>query len=966
MAEPARKHKEIEPDIRPHFGVVEGGGQSTPDRANLRGLERQESKPEKPNTGSIAEQEASGSNVIKGPWKDNTTGSSKNNLKSSGFMVSVKKKSASAAIALTLIGLAFVGVGGVAGPSLLLVNIKEVMVNKFDSQLTSMTSRTSSLLANKISTQATTGLCGTVMSIACKYSTMSEKMLANFDEAGIKVNYDKTTFLGRAKPTSFEFNGETIEAANLKSKIASDPEFGAALDKAYNPKFAGFKDTVWNWVAGKLGISEKPATLDGDTDAEKLASVQNDTKTPTITDEAPTANVGEADPNGGTYDQPAADLANQQAAAANDIIDGASDVAQNGETLGSEIAVEAESATIDAAGESTGSAVGSATNSAINLVKVTGVADAACTIYGTTQAVGYAAKTVRAFQLARYAMIFLNVADQIKAGVAKSEDVAYLGGVLTAEVGAAKLTATDSFGYKYAAYGDRGKMSTMASRFLAGGGFTGTLINLTTMLNNILGGKPRQVCGILKNPVIGIGSFVAGVGSFLYPPLRVTLTAVQIRNIALIAALNIAAMFLPAMLKDVIAGVLVDKTTVGEAAGDALTSGASGIMGSAAKAGGNAPLTPQQAVAYNNLTKTVIAQNAAKDRLTHSPLDPTNSNTFIGSFIAQIIPYASKMSSLSGMMTSIASLTTSSLTQITSPNTKATSEDDYTQCQDEDYRTLGLATDPYCNVTYGIPPEALSADPITVAKTLINDGQIDPLSGSPKPGSAYEKFTADCIDRTRPLGDTGPNNTELDGSECLFNNTNKNFYIYYIDQRVQTGMDEEVQTNNSTPAGGSSIGDSEQPADTKAINKGWTLKNSVDYSGVQCAEGSTDKGTYTHPTKHFTIRLCDTKLGEVSSLISQRVVNMVNAAKKDGVNLAGSSWRSYEAQQQLRADNCNRGHCNPPTANPGNSQHERGIGTDFGAADKGGEVWNWLEANGSKYGYHNLPSENWHWSMSGG
>jgi len=965
MAEPARKLQDIKPNIRPQLGSIQGGGQSTPERASLSALNNLESNPEKPNKESVANQEANGSNVIQGPWANNVSGAEASPSKLSGRFSGLKKKGPLTAIILTLVG-GSIGIGGLLSPGLLLVNMKEVMVNKFDSQLASMTGRTSKLLTNKLTSQATSGvLCGSVISIGCKYSTMSEKMLSNFDEAGIKVNYEDKTFFGRAKPTSFEFDGETIKAGDIKSKIASDPEFGAAMDKAYNPKFAGFKDKIWSWVEGKLGISEKAAPLDGDTDAEKLKSVQEDTSNPAPADDlAQNVDTSDIDPDtGDPYTAEQAATANSAADTSNDILEGAKEVAESGDTVADDVLIEAEAST-------------SAASTGANVMKITGLADGACTAYGAMQAVGYAAKTVRAVQLARYAMLFLNVADQIKAGVAKPEDVSYLGKVLTTEVAdgaGAMKTATDSFGYKFAAYGDRGAMSTSATRFLAGGGMTGSLIVLSGIIDGILGHLPKKTCGLLKNPIVSTGSLLVGVGMFFVPGANAPYTWQKGAQAAGILALNVAAMFLPAMLKDIVAGILVDKNTVGEAAGDALTSGASGMMSNAAKAGGNAPLTPQQAVAYNNLTNEVIAQYAEKDRLTHSPFDVTNSNTFLGTIAAGLLPYASKMSSLSGVMSSIASITSGSFASITSPTTKATSVDDYTMCQDFDYNDIKsdgskvkLATDPYCNVAYGVPPEALNADPIEVANALVTAGEIDSQTGEPLAGSKYETFITNCINRERPLGDSGANQTDSNGSECLFTDSNKNYYIHYIDQRVQSGMDGEVQTNSSTPTGGSSVGDSEQPADTKAANKGWTLKDSVDYSGVPCAEGSTDKSTYTHPTKHFTIRLCDTKLGKVSSLISQRVVDMVNAAKKDGVNLAGSSWRSYEAQQQLRADNCSRGHCSPPTASPGNSQHERGIGTDFGAADKGGAVWNWLEANGAKYGYHNLPSENWHWSMSGG
>ena len=233
MTEPARKFNDIEPDIKPNFGVINGGGNTTPDRATLRSIEKQESNPEQINNDDdISKKESEGSNVIQGPWKNNVN--SVNNPKIS----SKKKKGPLVAILITLIG-GGIGVGGLLSPSLLIVNLKEVLVNKFDTQLASMDLRTTKILSSKMGT--TKSVCGSVISVACKYSTLSEKQMANFEKAGIKVNYDKTGITGRPKPTSFEFEGKTIKASEFSSELASSTEFRSAIKKAYNPKFAGFK-----------------------------------------------------------------------------------------------------------------------------------------------------------------------------------------------------------------------------------------------------------------------------------------------------------------------------------------------------------------------------------------------------------------------------------------------------------------------------------------------------------------------------------------------------------------------------------------------------------------------------------------------------------------------------------------------------------------------------------------------------
>jgi len=72
MGEPARKIREdIEPEIRPNLYGIDGGGQSTPDRANLKALE---SNPEKlDDKSSIKDSEETGSNVVQGPWSNKVT-----------------------------------------------------------------------------------------------------------------------------------------------------------------------------------------------------------------------------------------------------------------------------------------------------------------------------------------------------------------------------------------------------------------------------------------------------------------------------------------------------------------------------------------------------------------------------------------------------------------------------------------------------------------------------------------------------------------------------------------------------------------------------------------------------------------------------------------------------------------------------------------------------------------------------
>lgn len=182
-------------------------------------------------------------------------------------------------------------------------------------------------------------------------------------------------------------------------------------------------------------------------------------------------------------------------------------------------------------------------------------------------------------------------------------------------------------------------------------------------------------------------------------------------------------------------------------------------------------------------------------------------------------------------------------------------------------------------------------------------------------------------------------------------------------------------TSNSNGCKSSVAGDASFPDNVDSRGKGWTIKDNTDYSNVQCAVGTIDAGTYLHPTKGFTIRKCSTALGYVSSLMSQKALSMIGAAAQSGVTLTGGSWRSYESQVYLRtANGCPDVYISPssscitPTAIPGNSQHERGLAIDFHGIDRigSGPEWDWLFVNAASFGFYNLASEGWHWSMSGG
>lgn len=737
-----------------------------------------------------------------------------------GFLKANRKKGPIAAILALLVG----GVLGVSllSPSFLLIHMAEIITDKMNLQLPSMERRSVKILSKKLSGEATSGFCTSRVTVRCKFSSLNDRQLQNFEKAGIKVvtGGNRTPITGRNKPVAFVFNEKTIDAASLTENLRADPKLRGALYTAYNPKFAGFSDKVWTAVASKLRITKKPLFTPGMTDEEKTTAIKDSTRNGRTIGEPGVKYVQKDD--GFYYDKDGNKVDTAIAEAHNAGVDEASKITgvdtigETGKKTTGPILKEADEAL-----SKPSSAAGVVGKSAGRLIGVTAIPDSVCSFYAFTKAVSYGAKTIRAVQVARYAMVFLNLASMIKAGDAKPEDVSYAADILTKTVNeevtdengktvtVTSKSATDSYGYRWAAYGDTGAPSISATEFLSGGGLGGKLDGTTDAILGYIGGKGNadSFCGKVKNPWVQAGSMLAGIGLLFFGgPIGWGVLASQaVQSVAITAAISVARSVLTPMLADMVAGVLVDDTTFGEKSGDAIVSGSGVIMSKLAGAGGNAPLKPEQAVAYTNIQNEVLAQYAEQERLARSPLDPTSPHTFTGAIVSQLVPYTSQTRSFSSIFTTSFSVVRRSLSNIVTPSSFAAGNtiESYTQCEDPDYRSINLATDPFCNPIRGIPSQYLETDPIEIIDRLITSGDIDE-DGKPI-SEGYKKFIADCIEREEPLGYTGENfDEEKSGSKCFIDDSGglsasvkADWYVYYMDLRVLDGMENGYDTGDT-------------------------------------------------------------------------------------------------------------------------------------------------------------------------
>jgi peptidoglycan hydrolase CwlO-like protein len=124
------------------------------------------------------------------------------------------------------------------------------------------------------------------------------------------------------------------------------------------------------------------------------------------------------------------------------------------------------------------------------------------------------------------------------------------------------------------------------------------------------------------------------------------------------------------------------------------------------------------------------------------------------------------------------------------------------------------------------------------------------------------------------------------------------------------------------------------------------------------------------------ISLCTVNGITINCAISGQVTAMINAARGAGLNLTGGGYRDPSQQIELRKQHCGTSYyaiyqmspsaCRPPTARPGQSQHEIGLAIDFhNCSYRSTACYQWLAGNASRFGFYNLPSEPWHWSTTG-
>lgn len=761
---------------------------------------------------------------------------------------------------------------GLASPSLLIVQFKETMMEKFNTQLASMETRSSKLLVSKLN--GSTSGCDGLVKLRCKFTTMSSKQVEKLKAAGIEVQ-GKEVIGGRVKPTALVLLSDPdnpINPRDFTRRANADPEFRSALREAYNPKFAGTVGKAWAAVATMFKTSKKPPELGAADDKEKAQEKMNQIAKEGTEDgrvRTTLAADGEECTGSTCISQEDADAANGKA---NEVADSASG-----------------SGTDEIRARLNGISTGSITS----FFKITGWADSACQVYGAATTLTYAAKALRAAQMVRYAMIFFSIADAIKAGASPDPaDTGFLADIITkTTVDPTDPTktlmgsATDSFGYKYAAYGDTSASSQsmmLANRFTAGGGFVG---ELSTGMNTVLatlGGRQaaKNTCGFLANPVVQGASLVLGIAVLLVPGANVGKTVAQA---GISGAVAIAIASLPALLLDIVAGSTTDNI-YGEETGNAVPSGAGKLLSdSLAAQNGNGLMSKDDAANYLALQTETSNQYIADELRNTSPFDATNPHTFVGSIASSLIPLRSS----SNPITTLGSLFATSISSLKPASTSALTQEELARsmevCEDPDAEEVGYAVDPFCNVIRGISPQYLDKDPVAVIDSLIANGDLNP--STEQPTTQYSDFISKCITNTEPVGYSDPS-TGFDPAEaemCKITSSKvADRYIFHMDQRIELGMNgEDVADSVPTATSGDT-------SDKSELAKRILTKGNVTFGGgvrpdIQAvADGTADTNSMPCGVNIGILRLIDIISDQYSITVSSLNRLCTNSSTQGG------------------------------------------------------------------------------------
>lgn len=749
-------------DAEKKFGVIQGGGETTDGRGDLKAVDSDDDSGRPLNDTASMENEAGANSSLASDAPSHSTeviGKRKNRDGSTQNISRNPKAKSLLRKTGPLIGVGGIGallitaLMGSVGLSSMIVNIKELAMERWDTRSITAESRSNRILAKRLGESTTKG-CG-VVKRACRYGKPSNKFLRNLEASGIKaVDADGNVIKrqswidGKSRPAKYILpDGLEIEPKGFEKAMRENRTVSAAFRKAHNPRWTSWSDRLATKFFRARGLNKAPPDIDSKSTDVKSASEK----------------VGEIS-KGESLD---------------------------GDAVKAKVHAELDSFGHKAARKLKGLLGG-----------IPGPADAVsmvCLATSTPGAITKAIRAVKAIQLIKYGMVILTTADAIKDGTVTEDQVIALGNILTAVVNS--KSAMDSFGMRNLLMGDINPNGEDYKRFVIGGE-PGVLSSFNSIRNNQyvkdfceLAYSPEAqltedavMLGLKGIPGVGWAAIALDIGAFIAEKTGVT---EAVMNAVIGSMLGMVKELLPwdAIIESMV-GDITANLAGGVDPGNAGTGGIANALSEIAnEGGGGAMQTDQAQTFFKEVAQPIKLAWAEEAKATLSPFDASSPHTFLGTIATQLIPYQSKMSTISGSLSTITTLASKNLAALLSPTTQAYNQvgtvgtidpKEFSLCPDPDIQTSKIASTPWCTPYYGVPSEYLGIDPGDVLIDLRNRDQIDE-EGEIIPESDLAIWIDDC----------NSNDTSMLAS-CLVDSQEKaNYLLYQIDGWQLEAMDEE-------------------------------------------------------------------------------------------------------------------------------------------------------------------------------
>lgn len=692
-------------------------------------------------------------------------------------------------------------------PGLGIVSLADTLDGALDKSEPALTKRGQLMIKSKANgvrnsfAESSTGRCN----IACKFGTMNDIMLRNMRANGFEVAVATQKFGARSVVQSIKFpdiqtrdgtrEGITVLNGDEWEEALKDPSRAYQFYKVFNP--------ISYFLNGRFGTVLRNAF-----GLDKLAKVFGPTKEKVV--ESWRKATGQ---QGASRDEdPLAGASRTTRAQA--LYSRAYDILNSS---------QAKLAT-----------------------KVGNVIGGACTVYNTSRGVSFAIKAIKYAKFAQVAFAIINIAQQIKAGDSPSpESIEFVGKQLndvdlretiTDATGAEipnpyyNKNAFSSKAFAMASYGDNpgtltpqeqiyavnpvGSLSTVladaTSNLVSGGEYSiGIASGLCNAANNpalgIIVGCAEQIATFVASLSTGPGSIPTGAGAAVW-----CVGKIFVSGFITSAILNtIIANAAQSIINDEFAQI--DETATGGPIGDIAYNGRAAIESGIDLDVGMKAGNEEEIKAYGVVSAEIKAQNRAiaQYEAQSTPFDIYNKYSFLGSIASSLNLVALSNPSITSKLGTIASVIPTSLKTLSSSASAAeeASLDEkraslYSMENSSSLAAIGAASDPYGNPSFVMSNEELTMDNMSNAQWMIDNGQINEMTGKAKSDTNYEKFMKYCVQRYDedgivPLGETPEEIESADyswkvGLACQEESEIMSRYrAFTMDMAINSAMEEE-------------------------------------------------------------------------------------------------------------------------------------------------------------------------------